>query len=319
MTLHEGAARMTKFRNLCLYLLIGVGLGNLVPSIVFATDPLLITTAPNRLNSGAVDEDYKFQLTAAGGEGQLIWSESSSLPPGVDQLISMGLFISSDGLIHGVPNVSGAMPDVQHKSFKVQVTDSKSGTPNTAERVFTLTIYKNEGIRKANLEKGCFLAVEDLEKEKKWLPGDITDNISIGPAVSTQLLRYNFATEKASINAFGLGIGAAIRWYSDADIDSHPKTHTKSIHYIRPKCRATTFDNFDSTQHAAHSWVSLSPMIFASRGEKENSNSGEIDLQPAIVFGFLQDLINIGVGFNLAGANKGDVFLLMGIGTGFRF
>jgi hypothetical protein len=43
------------------------------------------------------------------------------------------------------------------------------------------------------------------------------------------------------------------------------------------------------------------------------------NLQPAIVAGFFRDLINIGVRFNLAGQNQGQVFLLMGLGVGFKF
>jgi hypothetical protein len=160
-----------------------------------------------------------------------------------------------------------------------------------------------------------------MDESEAYAIGDLFGWLSVGPTVTTQLFRYNFATEKASFNTPGLGVGAAFRIYRGNDMQEDPKSQKKDIRRIRPSCRATTLDTFldDTGKYKASSIMSISPVLFASLAEVEKGQNQDFNLQPAIVAGFLRDLINIGVGFNLAGQNQGQVFLLMGLGVGFKF
>lgn len=279
------------------------------PSLVFGEEPLMIETLPDGVPSGAIDVPYNaFQLEAKGGTGGVTWNITSGTLPS-------GLILDTSGMIVGTPQNTTAPappPEVQQYTFDIEVKDSAA---NSARRTFILNIYKNEPVKKAAIDANCF-----LDRDESRAIGDLGANLSVGPTVTTQLFRYNLATEKASFNTPGLGIGAAFRWYMDNDMSAPPGEgkDQKSIRRIKPKCRATTLDTFgdDTGQFKASSVMSFSPVLFASVAE---GGSQEFNLQPAFVVGFLRDLINIGIGFNLAGQNQGEVFLLMGLGAGFKF
>ena len=289
---------------------LGMGFTLLAPCVSFGANEPMILTAPNMLPNGAIDKEYQFKLEATGGTGILTWSQTSGdLPP--------GLILDSSGLIFGTPTNTVApnpLPEIQPYTVEIEVMDS-APTTKKAMRTFVLKIYKNAAVEKAAINANCFLKLGE-----SIAIGDTGDNWSVGPTVTTQLFRYNLATEKASFNTPGLGIGAAMRLYMDNDMTAPPGEgdDQKSIRRIKPKCRATTLDTFgdDTGRFKASSVMSFSPVLFASVAE---AGSQEFNLQPAFVIGFLRDLINIGVGFNLAGQNQGEVFLLMGLGAGFKF
>ncbi len=84
------------------------------------TPPTILTTS---LPDGQVNQVYSFSLSATGGHPPYTWTIlSGSLPPGV--------FLSSEGLISGVPELSHPY------SFTVQVADASS---HKATQQLTLT------------------------------------------------------------------------------------------------------------------------------------------------------------------------------------
>jgi hypothetical protein len=62
----------------------------------------------------------------------------------------------------------------------------------------------------------------------------------------------------------------------------------------------------------AYSLFSITPTIYASQDQAE-----EFSVQPALLVGVFRDLFNFGVGFNLTGPDKGNVFLLFSMGANF--
>jgi hypothetical protein len=62
-------------------------------------------------------------------------------------------------------------------------------------------------------------------------------------------------------------------------------------------------------------FVSVSPTMYVFQEE----NADKLGVQIAINLGFLNDIFNIGVGWNLSGENAGEWFILAGPSFGFRF
>jgi hypothetical protein len=173
--------------------------------------------------------------------------------------------------------------------------------------------------------------------QERPMVGDLSyigfDNWSVGTTVSAQLIRYTLGTKQAAINT-GLGAGVAFRYYGNSPIgdeatvkkdqwpetvqESRPDPKTKQlklpIYRIAPGCRATTAD-VGQGKKLASPIFSISPVLYASKIE----TVGDLNIQPAIQMGVLNDLINIGAGFNLTGQDKGKVFLLFSLGYGFKF
>ncbi len=142
---------------------------------------------------------------------------------------------------------------------------------------------------------------------------------SVGPAVSTQLIKYDFGKKKAGFNT-SLGAGAAFRFYRNIPIKD-PNNLTVAPTYVpisqvKPACRQTSFGK-NTTGYLAAPMFSITPTIFAS----EPIDQDDLSVQPAILLGFFEDILNVGVGFNLTGpaGEKGNVFMLMSIGAGFDF
>jgi hypothetical protein len=152
---------------------------------------------------------------------------------------------------------------------------------------------------------------------------------TVGASVTAQLARYNLSTEKASINEVGLGAGIALRYYPKGWMDvaipegmTDPKKidELKDIRRIKPDCRASTFEaaTLDADPQKgkiAFPLFSISPTVFIAKQE----DSSDVSVQPALVVGFVRDIVSIGIGFNLTGPGRGDVFILFGLGAGFRF
>ena len=72
--------------------------------------------------------------------------------------------------------------------------------------------------------------------------GDLGSRWSVRPAASVQIIKYDLASKKVSINK-SLGAGASFHFYSDSDL-SIDGTQLR-IKDIKPECRATTFSAKD--------------------------------------------------------------------------
>lgn len=148
--------------------------------------------------------------------------------------------------------------------------------------------------------------------------GDLSDNISVGSKAVASAFRYNMATEKAAFNERTAGVGLSFRYYTDSQLANAGKT---SIRDVPRACRARTEDllDFSTAKNGEKAKVgslfSISPTIFVSKAETE----GDVSIQPAIVVGFLNDIISIGTAYNLTGTGKGQWSLLIGPSYGFQW
>ena len=153
-------------------------------------------------------------------------------------------------------------------------------------------------------------------------PGDLTwtrvdalkGEWTVGLAALAQAIKYDFGKKKAGFNS-GLGAGASFRFYRDVYAPGQGEVR---ISRIKGECRATTFQLREDTDlpDAAPAF-SITPVIFASQIVGEDN----LRVEPALMLGFWEDIINVGAGFNLTGKDGevGDVFLLLSIGVGFNF
>lgn len=134
---------------------------------------------------------------------------------------------------------------------------------------------------------------------------------SVGTAIQAQAIRYDFAKKQAGFNN-GLGAGASFRYYKDAKTPSG----NIPVSRIRQECRASTF-RIKNENTIASPLFSITPTVFASKLD----DSSDLVIQPAVMVGFFEDILNVGVGFNLTGRpdEVGNVFLLMSLGMGFQF
>lgn len=153
-------------------------------------------------------------------------------------------------------------------------------------------------------------------------PGDLTwtriesvkGEWTVGLAALAQIIKYDFAKKKAGFNT-GLGAGASFRFYRDVYVPGQGEVR---ISRIKSECRATTFQlRKDTDLPDASPEFSITPVIFATQITGEDN----LRVEPALMFGFFEDIINVGTGFNLTGkdGDVGDVFLLLSIGAGFNF
>lgn len=140
---------------------------------------------------------------------------------------------------------------------------------------------------------------------------------SVGPSVSTQLVKYDMAKKQAGFNT-SVGAGASFRFYRNIAIrdEEGAEKDKVTISQVKQECRQTSFSNAKKSYLAAPMF-SITPTLYATKP----TNSGELSVQPALLLGFFEDIVNFGVGFNLTGpaGEKGNMFLLMSIGTGFSF
>lgn len=168
------------------------------------------------------------------------------------------------------------------------------------------------------------------------------ENWSVGTTIATSVVRYDFSSKKAAL-ATGAGAGIAIRYYGKSLLGT--KDEAKRLGYtdetiatirnhfpgyvsdakdevslplssIKPECRATTSDiGKERSQKLASSLFSITPIVYYSKQTTES----DLNIQPAIMLGVLDDIISIGTGFNLTGQEKGKMFLLLSLGYGFKF
>ncbi len=152
-----------------------------------------------------------------------------------------------------------------------------------------------------------------------WLRNEMSDltrgEWTVGLAALAQAIKYDFAKKKAGFNN-SVGAGASFRFYRDVYVPGEQEK--VPISRIRTECRVKTFQlRDDADLPEAGPTFSITPVIFASQLPKE----GELRVEPAIMLGFFEDIVNIGGGFNLTGedGDVGDVFLLFSIGVGFNW
>lgn len=151
----------------------------------------------------------------------------------------------------------------------------------------------------------------------KTIFGQIDGQWSVGPTVSTQLIKFDMAKKQAGFNA-SVGAGASFRFYRPIRIKNGDGSLLQKVYIgqVRTECRQTSF-GWDRKSYRASPLFSITPTLYATKP----TSAGDLAIQPAIVLGFFEDVLNFGVGFNLTGPpeEKGHVFLLMSIGTGFNF
>lgn len=282
---------------------------------------------------------------------------------GKNGLRSVGFFIVLFALF---PDVSKAMEGVL-------VDPEASGI---AEDSPTLELANIPISANRNWVDVCVDRSQNLNGDIQSINNFGTGQWSIGPAISSQLIIYDFGKEKAGVNQ-ALGAGASFRFYRPITIKDEdgdpvlrdgtskpwPKEDTVNqlkgelkklksastknedaiaqkftelknaertyneeleaieesrvyISQIKQECRQTTLGK-NTTGYLAGPMFSITPTIFAS----EPINQDDLAIQPAILLGFFEDILNVGVGFNLTGpaGQKGNVFLLFGIGAGFNW
>lgn len=173
----------------------------------------------------------------------------------------------------------------------------------------------NEAWKAACVDKSLNLN-GDFQESKSFL-GFWEGQWSVGPAVSTQLVKYDMAKKQAGFNT-SVGAGVSFRFYRNItirDAEGAPKDQI-SISQIKRECRQTSFGSAQKS-YLASPMFSITPTLYATKP----TNEGDLSVQPALLLGLFEDILNVGVGFNLTGsaAEKGHVFLLMSIGTGFSF
>jgi hypothetical protein len=95
-------------------------------SLTVSCVPLsVLSTSP--LPTGSQGVSYSSQLSSSGGNGAKSWSVIAGALPG-------GITLSAAGLLSGTPSVSGTF------SATIQVQDSCVPTPQTASKIFSVTI-----------------------------------------------------------------------------------------------------------------------------------------------------------------------------------
>ena len=211
-------------------------------------------------------------------------------------------------------------------SATVRVTDSSKpiAKSDTVKVQVTLSSVRLESCRRGNdhavytSDLPSWRFGENPENAKGKYGGGLLNFLpngewSVGTAVLSETIRYDFAKKKAAVFG-GAGVGASFRFYTD--VESVDGTESLPLHKIKSECRASTAGNA-TAKTIASPLFSITPTVFASKPLKDQ----EFRVEPAIMLGFFQDLINVGAGFNLTGddGDVGDVFFLFSLGFGFNF
>ena len=148
--------------------------------------------------------------------------------------------------------------------------------------------------------------------------GDLASRLSVGSVVNYSVVRYNLADKKSSFNSQAFGFGVAFRYYTPSQLG---QAKTNSIKNVPLACRAKTTDllNFsqapDGELPKIGALFSFSPTFYVFKDKNEN----DLGTQLAMNFGFLNDFITVGVGWNLSGGDAGEWFVLAGPSVGFQF
>ncbi len=215
----------------------------------------------------------------------------------------------------GAPPTSG--PAVPAASAQPTSDQPKSSTPTKKDDNFNVPSSANQKWKDTCVDKSLNLN-GDFQKSESFL-GLAEGQWSVGPAVSTQLVKYDMAKKQAGFNT-SVGAGASFRFYRNITIKDEEgipiRNGTIGISQIRRECRQSSWGG-DRKSYLAAPMFSITPTLYATKP----TTAGDLSVQPALLLGFFEDILNVGVGFNLTGppGEKGNVFLLMSIGTGFSF
>ena len=230
---------------------------------------------------------------------------------------------------------TGLSPSTSY-SYQVKAMDA-AGNMSGASAVASATTEK----AKITHLKDCLMERPLFGDLAGWRVLSSLSNWSIGTAVSTQLVRYNFSTKQAS-SLQGVGGGPSFRYFgysmigdedaaknqgfTDNDLkkmktqedtyDKDKQQYRLPIYKIKPECRAKSEDfGKDRSEKLAASMFSITPTFYISKLE----DSTDLSVQPALLLGLFDDVISIGYGFNLTGPHQGRTFLVFGLGLGFKF
>lgn len=214
----------------------------------------------------------------------------------------------------------------------ISEVDNEKKTSSKAET------SENEKLKPEEIYEYCKRSSEAPEYTNdlpSWRMGGILPDgeWSVGTAILSSVIKYDFAKKKAGVFD-GAGVGASFRFYRDVKTlgerenpgkkdRGKPSDFVKGkvpkvlrLSQIHEKCRAASF-RLATEKTIATPMISITPALFATKPVKDQ----EFRVEPAILLGFFQDLINVGAGFNLTGedGDVGDVFLMFSIGAGFNW
>ncbi len=221
-----------------------------------------------------------------------------------------------DGTVVTTRNTTHTYAGVGSYPVRLIIEDAAG---QTASKTHTVTVPIPFASAAANVRKPV-KKIQDCENVGAGYSGDLPEwrmdegEWTVGLAAQAQALKYDFATKKAGFNS-GVGGGVSFRFYQDVDISG---VGVRRISQIRTECRMSTW------QTQAEAWLpkatplfSISPIAYVTQLTGEDN----LRVEPAIMLGFFDDIVNIGPGFNLTGKDGevGDVFFLLSIGAGFNW
>jgi hypothetical protein len=242
---------------------------------------------------------------------------------GIGSLANVGQAQSTPGINAGTPSASPEVAGSSNPASRISSSPASGTSPSQGptptkvqdEKFNIIPSSANSEWKKVCVNKSLNLN-GDFQSLHSFLGA--SGQWSVGPAVSTQLVKYDLAKKQAGFNT-SIGAGASFRFYRSIDIKDETAGNvvdTVFVGQVRPECRQSSFGS-DRKSYRAAPMFSITPTLYATKPTSE----GDLAVQPAILLGFFEDILNFGVGFNMTGpaAEKGHVFLLMSIGAGFDF
>ena len=245
--------------------------------------------------------------------------------------------------------ISGNQDEVNRTLATLSYQGNRSFSGKDFLKVTTtnMTPLKDTKVVGIEVLKVLVQACDWSKSGKENFAGDLGRNWSAGLVFPYSFVRYNLADKKSSINAKALGFGMSFRRYDTDDLAffgnqglkrpySTKKTgfweefkdefryasaiyspgdaETTSISEIPVGCRAKTTDILNAGDKIS-AWFSISPTFYVFQ-EKEDDDVG---VQLALNLGFLNDILSIGVGYNLSGNDAGEWFIMAGPSLGIQF
>lgn len=269
----------------------------------------------------AKGERFSQKLRAEGGSGNYTWMLEDD--PG-SPLSDKGLKLEGDR-IHGTIPASLSLDNF---SFTVKATEKS--TKKTSQKTFFVQVLNN-------IVEKCRATFHEYEIGKTMVSGGhwMDNHWGVSANATAQLIRYNITEGRASLSAPGLGLGISFRYYGNTDMRAMPKPNPDgtydNVDYSKSEEEINTYRelrrikqntdclgtrwNDNITQKAAVHSFSLNPTLFVAKEENES----KLALQPAFLVGFFRELLTVGFGVNMTGKDRGDVFMVLGLGSNLDF